>query len=184
MPSSSDRDSEPSSSSKPTSEFEVDAAYDDLRALARSVMSGERAGATLQPTALAHEALLRIGGLETEVPIRDRAHFLSLAALSMRRILVDAARRAQHPARPRAVSAFTDLPEFADASLKAVDLLALDESLENLGQRFPRARDLVELRFFVGLDLDEVSEVLEISESTTKREWRFARAWLLRRMKS
>lgn len=155
-------------------ELLLEHAYRSLRNIAAAQMRGERAEHTLQPTALVHEAFLRLIG-QRQVDWRDRAHFFGLAAVTMRRILVDHARR--RLARKREAGE----PEtFTVAAGDGVDvgLLDLDRALTEFSRRFPRQAKLVELRYFSGLELEEIAHLLEVSPTTAKRDWRFARAWL------
>lgn len=149
-------------------------AYRALRNIAAAQMRGERAEHTLQPTALVHEAFLRLIG-QRQVDWRDRAHFFGLAAVTMRRILVDHARR--RLARKRDVGR-PELVTIAGADGVDVGLLDLDRALTEFSGRFPRQAKLVELRYFSGLELEEIAHLLDVSPTTAKRDWRFARAWL------
>ena len=153
--------------------------YADLRRLAASRMRDERVGHTLQPTALAHEAFLRMIDQERADP-RSRAHFLALAATMMRRVLVDHARArgAEKRGGARRAQALDEEPGVE--GWDAHEVLALDEALRELGQTQPRQARVVELRFFGGLGVDETAEELGVSRETVKLDWRFARAWLNR----
>jgi RNA polymerase sigma factor (TIGR02999 family) len=151
--------------------------YDELRRLAASRLRSDQPGATLQPTALVHEAYLRLVGDE-EVRWQGHAHFFGAAALAMKRILIDRARRKQ--AEARAVRNAAELE--SDADPEAVDILALDSAMEKLGTLDERAARVVHLRFFAGLSVEQTAEVLESSERTVKRDWNFARAWLRQEM--
>ncbi len=157
--------------------------YDDLHALAAARMASERADHTLQPTALVHEAFLRLIDQE-RVDLRERAHFLALAARTMRRILVDHARAKRTRKRDGAKRAEplgeADAVRWDDPG----DVLDLDEALEALARTQPRQAQVVELRFFGGLGLEEAAEALGVSRDTVKLDWRFARAWLNRRLGS
>lgn len=151
--------------------------YDELRRLASRYLVAEPAGHTLQPTALVHEAYLRLIN-QRQVNWRNRAQFLGVAATVMRRILVN-------HARDRAASKRGGGREPVSLSLAAeaatrpdVDLIDLEEVLEGLAARDSRKARVVELKFFGGLTTREIGEVLEISEATVEREWAFARAWL------
>ena len=151
--------------------------YDQLRRQARRYMRAERSDHTLQPTALVHEAYLRLAG-RRGVEWQNRAHFYAVAAQVMRRILVDHARARQAEKRgghePR-----IELGEgLAFTEEKGAELLAVDEALTRLAKRDPRQARVVELRFFGGLSEDEAAEVLGISTRTLKRDWSVARAWL------
>ncbi len=157
--------------------------YEELRGLAASYLRRERSDHTLQATALVHEAYVRLTSGEP-LELTDRSHFFVVAAKAMRRILVDHARRQQADKRVGAHQkiAIDDAPELI-AELDA-DILAVHEALELLNQIHPRQAQLVELRYFGGLSLEEVVEVLDVSESTLARDWRVARLWLHRRLTS
>lgn len=158
--------------------FEV--VYAELLELARHVMASERDDHTLQPTALVHEAFVRLIGME-EIEVRGRDQFMSLAARAMRRVLVDHARGRARSKRGGAWERVL-LEDAVEASPSAdgggPDLLALDVALERLAQRAPRQARLVELRYFGGLPSATVARLLDLSEATVEREWRAARAWL------
>lgn len=149
--------------------------YVTLRKLAAAQLRGERAGHTLQPTALVHEAYLRMLG-QREVDWRDRAHFFGLASVTMRRILVDHARRRR--ARKRDPDQLDPPLGVVTGDGEAVDLLDLDRALDRFAERFPRQAKVVEMRYFSGLDLEDVAAALDLSPRTVKRDWGFARAWL------
>jgi RNA polymerase sigma-70 factor, ECF subfamily len=156
--------------------------YDELRKLADHYLSKERADHTLQPTALVHEAYLRLSGIRN-MELRNRAHFYGAAAQVMRRVLVDHARqrRALKRGGPSAVSVPFD--EAIDTPIEAgVDLLALDEALAGLEQIAPARARVVELRYFGGLSVEETAEYLDVAPATVKRHWAFARAWLFSRL--
>ena len=157
--------------------------YAELRQLARAKMAREQPGHTLQPTALVHEAWLRLGGGATggEQRFENRAHFFSAAAEAMRRILIDRARRklaARHGAGAEHIA--HDEIEIASPAAKDDELLAVHEALDALAAHDPRKAELVKLRYFAGLTIDEAAEVLAISAPTAKRDWTYARAWLFR----
>jgi len=151
--------------------------YEELRRLAAHRMSNEAPGQTLQPTALVHEAWLRLTGSEN-VRWDGRAHFFGAAAEAMRRILIENARRKKAlrhgGAQQRLDIADVEVPILP----KDEQLLALDEALEKLAVRHRRKAELVKLRYFAGLTLPETAAVLQISAPTAKRDWLFARAWL------
>ncbi|HVE55522.1 MAG TPA: sigma-70 family RNA polymerase sigma factor [Pyrinomonadaceae bacterium] len=158
--------------------------YDEMRRLAASYLRQQRSDHTLQPTALVHEAYLKLIDV-SQVDWQDRAHFFAVAAQTMRHILVDHARAvaadkrgggAQKIALDEAVS-FSNQPQ-------DIDLLALDEALQRLAEQDEQQSRIVELRFFGGLTVEETAEVLRISPATVKREWSTARAWLFRQMKT
>lgn len=153
--------------------------YEQLLAIARHRMQHERPGHTLQATALVHEAYLRlVGDGEGDVGWSSRTCFFQAAALAMRRILVEHARRR---GRIKRGSAARHVPLDAldlAASNDTQGLLELDEAVTRLSQRDPRAADIVSLRFYAGLSVEETAQALGLSERTVKREWSFARAWL------
>jgi len=150
--------------------------YDELRRLAARNLARERPGQTLQPTALVHEAYVRLVGGESPAGYRDRGHFFAAAAGAMRRILIEQARRKRTQKRgggmARAPLEDVAVPEPSD------DLLALDEALEKLTALDPRKAKVVELKYFAGLTGDEVAAVLGVSPSAIDRDWAYARAWL------
>ena len=155
--------------------------YTELRALAARKMSAEKASQTLQPTALVHEAWLRLA--PGNQPWENRAHFFGAAAEAMRRILIDRARRRQ-AIRHGGGNEHVDILDVEIASPAADDeILAVHDALEALAREDARKAELVKLRYFAGLSIEEASEVLGISAPTAKRDWTFARAWLHREMK-
>ena len=155
--------------------------YGELRKLAAHKMAGERPGHTLQPTALVHEAWLRLVG-DRVSEFENRAHFLAAAAEAMRRILVESARRKQR-LRHGGQLERVDMDAMAlPLPLPDDELLALDEALDRLATVDSRAAEVVKLCFFVGLTQEEAARELDISLSTTERLWAFARAWLFREM--
>ncbi len=153
--------------------------YDQLHQLAEIYLGRERPDHTLQPTALVNEAYLRLMG--QEVPWKSRSHFFGIAATMMRRILVDHARRTTADRRDRGLLVTLD-PATADATPAApdpvTDVLGVHEALIRLELVDTRQAQIVELKFFVGLSLDEIAELLAISPATVSREWTMARAWL------
>ncbi len=155
--------------------------YEELRRLAGHKMAHEAPGQTLQPTALVHEAWLRLAG-NGDQRWQSRAHFFGAAAEAMRRILVERARRKQRIKRGGGL----ERVEFDDENLASPvpdeDLLALDEALARLETTDPRASEVVKLCFFVGLTQEEAATQLGASISTVERTWAFARAWLYREM--
>ena len=153
--------------------------YSELRRLARYQLRGERAGHSLQPTALTHEAFLRLFGTR-QVSWQNRAHFFAVAAQLMRRVLVEHARRRSATKRGGSVTRVTFDEARTPTEAEDLDVLALHEALEQLGKIDPRQCRIVELRYFGGLDTDETAEVLGISPSTVKRDWRVAKIWLRR----
>jgi RNA polymerase sigma factor (TIGR02999 family) len=151
--------------------------YGELHRMARRQMRRERSAVTLQTTALVHEAYLRLCGSEP-VQWQDRVHFFAVAAQQLRRVLVDHARKVRSEKRGGGRVKFS-LAEFDGQILESDEgLLALDEALERLQNLDSRAAEVVELRFFGGLEEREIAEVLNISVATVKRDWVFARAWL------
>jgi RNA polymerase sigma factor (TIGR02999 family) len=158
--------------------------YDELRKLAAQKLAQERPGQTLQATALVHEAYLRLvssGGRQPPEPQRwnSRRHFFAAAAEAMRHILVDNARRqrrAKHGGGRQRVELDAEIPAPPAA---ADDLLALDEALAKLTAEDPEAANVVELRYFAGLSVEDAAQTLGISRATAYRHWTFARAWLL-----
>jgi RNA polymerase sigma factor (TIGR02999 family) len=155
--------------------------YDELRRIARRYMAKERAGNSMQATALVNEAFLRLVEID-KVRWQDRAHFFAVSAQMMRRILVDAARARASEKRGGAVVK-VDLNESIDAMPdRGRELVALDEALNALAQLDPRKAKVVEMRFFGGLSVDETAEVLKISGQSVMRDWKLARVWLMREM--
>jgi RNA polymerase sigma factor (TIGR02999 family) len=153
----------------------------ELRRVARSHIRREGSGHTLQATALVHEVYLRLVGLD-HLTLTDRTHFFALAAILMRQILVDHARRKRADKRGGAVS-MVSLDGVSPASQPSmVDVLALDQALDALSSRDPRQGRVVELRFFAGLSIDETAEAIGVSSATVEREWAMAKAWLHRRL--
>jgi RNA polymerase sigma factor (TIGR02999 family) len=156
-----------------------------MRRLAAGYLQRERAGHTLQPTALAHEAYLRLLD-QRQVSWQNRAHFMGLAAQAMRRILTDHARRRRAIKRGGdAVRVALDDVEAAGATPDLLGISAedLDAALERLARLDERQVRVIELRFFTGLSIEEAAEVLAVSPATVKRDWTLARAWLHRELK-
>jgi RNA polymerase sigma factor (TIGR02999 family) len=151
--------------------------YDELRSLAQREMAGERRDHTLQPTALVHEAYLRL--MTGEQPrFENRAHFFGAAAAAIRRVLVDHARsrgRLKRGGRRTRIELGASEPA---TPMPNEDLLALDEALLRLAEFAPIQARIVELRFFAGMTIPEVARALSVSETTVQRDWRVARAWL------
>jgi RNA polymerase sigma factor (TIGR02999 family) len=157
--------------------------YDHLRVLARRALRHRRPGQTLDTTALVHESYLKLAR-GPESGFRDRGHFLAVASLAMRQILVDAARRRAMKRRHGEVSATAPAdPPQVEADVVAAEVLALDEALGALGRLDGRLVRLVELRFFGGLSVEETAMALGVSERTVKRDWRKARAFLFRALR-
>ena len=156
--------------------------YQELRQLAARKMAQESPGQTLQPTALVHEAWLRLVGSENP-SFENRAHFYSAAAEAMRRILIDRARR-RRTRRHGGGYERVDLDEYDLAAPQADDeLLAVHEALDKLAKEKPIQAEVVKLRYFGGRTNEEVTQILGISLSTVKNYWAFARAWLLQEIK-
>lgn len=153
--------------------------YDELRQMAGAYMRRERSGHTLQATALVHEAYVRLAGAE---PAQNHAHFLAIAANTMRRVLLDYAR--QHNAGKRGAGARrVDLDAALLVTANTLDeVLVINEALEKLAAIDARQSQLVELRFFGGMNVDETAQAMQISSATVKREWRLAKAWLHREL--
>lgn len=153
--------------------------YDELRKLAKARMAHEAVGQTLQPTALVHEAYLRLVG-DTNVGWDNRGHFFAAAALAMRRILVERARSRNRIKRGggRARVELTDAALVSEAP--DGDLLILDEAMNRLEKYDKRKADVVMLRYFAGLSIEETAAAIGVSPATVKNEWTFARAWLHR----
>jgi RNA polymerase sigma factor (TIGR02999 family) len=152
--------------------------YDELRKLAASHLAHENPGQTLQATALVHEAYIRLVDVEKNQHWNSRGHFFSAAAEAMRRILVEHARHkhSQKAGGDRFRVSLSDVEPATPAS--DLDLLALDEALEKLERRDPRKAQLVKLRFFAGLTIEQAARVLDVSTSTADNDWAYARAWL------
>jgi RNA polymerase sigma factor (TIGR02999 family) len=156
--------------------------YDELRRLAASKLASESPGQTLQPTALVHEAYLRLFGHEPVPVWENRTHFFAAAAEAMRRILVDAARKRRAVKRGGNLGRLDLDPNWLTAPNRDRDdeLVALDEALEKLASRDSLKADLVKLRYFAGLTIPEAAAALNISTATADRYWTYARAWLRR----
>jgi RNA polymerase sigma factor (TIGR02999 family) len=156
--------------------------YEELRKLAAHKLAGERPGQTLQATALVHEAWLRIAGPDQHT-WNGRGHFFGAAAEAMRRILIDNARRklaARHGGGLARIDADASGIEIAAPEGNEEELLAVHEALDRLAWRNPRQADLVKLRYFAGLTIEESADALGMSTGTAKRDWSYARAWLFR----
>ena len=155
--------------------------YDELRRLARDYLRRERADHTLQPTALVHEAYIRLVD-DKRVTWQDRAHFYGIAARLMRRILVDHA-RSRNAQKRGGLERKIVLDEATDvAPAGTPDLVALDEALHDFAKSYPRKSKVVELKFFGGLEAVQIAEVLQVSEKTVLRDWSFAKLWLCREL--
>ena len=159
--------------------------YSDLRQLAAAKMAGEAPGQTLQPTALVHEAWLRLGG-DAQPQWANRAHFFAAAAEAMRRILIDQARRkraVRHGGELAKVSASESGFDIAAPTADDEELLLMNEALGALAAHDPRVAELVKHKYFTGLTLEEAADLLGISHRTANRDWAYARAWLFNEMR-
>jgi RNA polymerase sigma factor (TIGR02999 family) len=146
--------------------------------MAGACMQRERSDHTLQATALVHEAYMRLAGGQ-QTPWQNRAHFFAIAAHAMRQVLMDHARRRHADKRGGSGARKVEIDaELFISEDKLEDVIAMDEALERLAKIDPRQSQLVELRFFAGLDVEQAAEVMGVSPTTIKREWRSARAWL------
>ena len=154
--------------------------YAELRRLAGAYMRRERPGQTLQATALVHEVYLRLAGAGT--PWRDERHFVGIAARSMRQILVERARARGAQKRWAGLDRVSLTDSLVHARAEDAMLPALDEALERLEQLDPEQAKIIELRYFVGLSVDETADALGMSPATLKRRWMLARAWLFREL--
>jgi RNA polymerase sigma factor (TIGR02999 family) len=156
--------------------------HEELRRLARRQMAGERPGHTLQPTALVNEAYLRLVNLK-QMQWQDRAHFFAMGARLMRRILVDFARSRGYRKRGGSLKQVSFSQALAVAESQSTDVVALNDALEALAEVDERKSQVVELRFFGGLSVEEAAEALNVSRETIKRDWTFAKMWLLRHLR-
>lgn len=154
---------------------------DELERIARIRLGKERPGHTLEPMALVNEAFIKLAGSAPST-LENRAHFFAAAAETMRRILVDHARRGRAIKRGGGLLhvTFDDLSAVGDDTNQTIDLIALNNALHRLETLAPRQGRLVELRFFAGLSIDEAAGILDVSPRTARREWTFAKAWLYR----
>jgi RNA polymerase sigma factor (TIGR02999 family) len=152
--------------------------YGELRKLAAQRLAREKPGQTLEPTALVHEAYLRLVGLPEGPRWNGRNHFFAAAAEAMRRILVETARRKQGPKHGGCLRRMDADLNLVAAPAPSVDLLALDEALTKLAKESPARAEFVKLRFFAGLTVSEAAEILGISRATAERHWTYARTWL------
>ena len=155
--------------------------HDELRRLAKRHMAGERPGHVLQATALVNEVYLRLVDIH-RVQWQDRAHFFAMAARLMRRVLVDFARARNNQKRGGLLNRVTLDENLPFASHAPEDLIAIDDALRSLAAQYERKAQVVELRFFGGLSVEETSEALKISPETAMRDWKFAKHWLLREL--
>jgi len=155
--------------------------YDELRRMAHQQMAKERAGHTLQTTALVHEMYLRLIGAK-EISWNDRAHFFALSAQVMRRVLVDYARGRRRAKRGCEPQKFSLEDNIAIPVHKDADIIALDDALSSLAASDARKAQIVELRYFGGFSVEETAKLLNISVSTVMADWKFAKVWLMRQM--
>jgi RNA polymerase sigma factor (TIGR02999 family) len=155
--------------------------YEELRQMAKRYMDRQQAGHTLQTTALIHEAYLRLVD-QSEVHWQNRAHFFGVAATAMRHILVDHARMRQAAKRGGAAQQVTLDEAAVVAAERAAELVALDDALQSLAAFDRRKSQVVEMRYFGGLTVEETAEVLQVSPETVARDWRLGRTWLLREL--
>jgi RNA polymerase sigma factor (TIGR02999 family) len=155
--------------------------YDELRRLAHNYLRAERPGHTLQSTALAHEAYMRLVE-QNPAQFQNRAHFLAVAANLMRRILVDYARRRLAAKRGQEYKVTLD-DSYEAAQEQGVDVLVIDDALIQLSRRDEQQGRIVEMRFFGGLTMEETATALDVSVATVKRDWTMARAWLMRELR-
>ena len=159
----------------------IQVVYGELRRLAASYLKSERPNHTLQPTALVHEAYLRLSK-QSGVAWKNRSHFFAVAARMMRRILVDHARKRRAAKRDAAAWLVEGATGASGVRGRPAELLSLDRALESLERIDPDQARVVELRFFAGLTIEETAQVSGVSPATVKREWQTARAWLRREM--
>ena len=157
--------------------------YQELRRMAGNLMRQERAGRTIQATALVHEAYLRLIDVEN-VDWQQRAHFFAVCAQVMRRILLEGARKRATSKRGGAWERVTLEEDPGEWSTRAAELIALDSALDRLSAADPRKAQVIELRFFGGLTVEETAAVLNVAPDTVARDWRSARAWLLSELRS
>jgi RNA polymerase sigma-70 factor, ECF subfamily len=160
----------------------VPVVHAELRRIARRQMGHERAGHTLQPTALVNEAYLRLVDIN-QIQWQDRAHFFAMSSRLMRRVLVDAARARGYQKRGAGAQQVSLHEEMARTEEQGADVLALDAVLEKLAAIDPRKSQVVEMRFFGGLSIEETAEALDVSVRTVKRDWTMSKLWLLRELK-
>ncbi len=157
--------------------------YDELRGLAGGYLRGERPGHTLQPTALVHEAFLKLVG-QKNADYKSRGHFMAIAAVAMRRILVNHAQKKAAAKRGGGAKRVPLDDDLAVIESRDIDLVALDEALNRLGERDARKARVVEQRFFAGMEMSQIAENLGVSLVTVKRDWEFARTWLTREIQA
>jgi len=155
--------------------------HQELTRIARRHMAGERSGHTLQTTALVNEAYLRLVGSQ-KVRWQDRAHFFAVSAQLMRRVLVDYARSRNYQKRGAGARPISLVENLDVAPQKGTDLVALDEALDALASADLRKSKVVEMKFFGGLSVEEIAEVLKVSPQTVLRDWKLSKVWLLREL--
>ncbi|MFK7735735.1 MAG: ECF-type sigma factor [Pirellulaceae bacterium] len=158
-------------------------AYDDLKRLAAAQMSSQRPDHTLTSTALVNELSIKLLG-DQEIPSQSRGQFFAYAAKAMRNLLIDYARSKGRQKRGGDRRKFRFDEAFVAAEEQSEDLLALNQALDNLARNHPRKIQVVEMRYFAGMKLEEIGEALDISVATVKRDWEFARTLLLRDLKN
>jgi RNA polymerase sigma factor (TIGR02999 family) len=157
--------------------------YDELRGLARRIMRRGPPGQTLEPTALVHEAYLRLARRSPDGdPWESRAHFLAVAAKAMRQVLANHARSRRALKRGQGGKRVTLSEAAVEAGTTEVDMMALHDALTELAEHDPRKAELVEMRFFGGLTVPEIAHVLNVSTATVERDWRVAKAWIAARL--
>ena len=155
--------------------------YDELRRMARRYMRRQPSGHTFQTTELIHEAYLKIAG-QNEHDWQNRAHFFGVAAQAMRHILVDYARSKNSLKRGGLAEKITLEENLVASASRSEEIVALDDALKQLAALDERKSRVVEMKFFGGLNIEEIAEVLKVSPETVKRDWKFARTWLLREL--
>ena len=159
----------------------IEQVYSTLRKIASAQLRRERRGQTLDATGLVHEAYVRLAGT-VDIDWRDRSHFFAIASIAMRRVLVDRARAKLAAKRDPGDFVITHAGTASPVSPE--ELLDLDQAIERLAVEEPRLARVVEMRYFAGLEHSEIAEVMGVSDRTVKRDWAFARAWLLRELSS
>ena len=157
--------------------------YEELKKLAEVKLAHEASGLSLQPTVLVHEAYLRLVDVKTQPQWNSRGHFFGAAAEAMRRILVERARRKRSTKHGEGWQRISLDDVASEVSNPDVDLVALDEALMRLEERWPKKAQLVKLRYFAGLTLSQCANAMEISQATAERYWTFSKAWLLSELK-
>ena len=157
--------------------------YGELRALAAGVLKAERPGHTLQPTALVHEAYLKLVD-QRKADYSSRGHFMAVAAMVMRRILVNHAKARSAAKRGGGAEKLPLSDDMAAVAGRSLDLVALDEAMNRLAERDARKAQVVEQRFFAGIKMSQIAENLCVSLATVKRDWEYARTWLTRELQA